>query len=129
MPKLNAAQASELARHFLALAQSIGDYRYRNWKKLKKKDNQQLGNFQWSVLNCGEDMLAISTGLVMNDVKNSLATIEELTEKVEETLTSLAKVQSIINCTAAIVILGGSILAKNPLAIAKAIEDLDSTVS
>jgi hypothetical protein len=129
MPKLNAAQASELARHFLALAQSIGDYRYRNWQKLAKKDNQQLGDFQWSVLNCGEDMLASSTTLVMDDVKNSLAKIEVLTVKVENTLASLSKIQTIINCAAAIVILGGAVISKNPGTITGAIEALEDAVT
>jgi len=129
MPKLNATQASELARHFLALAQAIGDYRYRNWKKLSKKDNQQLADFQWSVLNCGEDMLANSTTLVLDDVKNSLGKIEDLTVKVESTLASLAKIQTIINCAAAIVILGGAVISKNPGTITSAIEALEDAVT
>jgi len=129
MAKLNATQASELARHFLALAQAIGDYRYRNWKKLSKKDNQQLADFQWSVLNCGEDMLANSTTLVLDDVKNSLAKIEDLTVKVESTLAGLSKIQTIINCAAAIVILGGAVMSKNPNSIAGAIEALEEAVS
>ena len=129
MPKLNATQASELARHFLALAQSIGDYRFRNWQKLTKKQNQQLGDFHWSVLNFGEEMLALSTSLVMDDVKNSLDRIGELTVKVERTLGGLAKIQSIINCAAAIVILGGAIMGKDPFAIQKAIDNLAGEVS
>ena len=126
---MTAAQASELAKHFLSLAQSIGDYRFRNWKKLSKKDNQQLGSFQWSVLNFGEDMLAMSTTLVLPEVKNSLTTIEGLTEKVEKTLAGLGKIQHIIQCAAAIVILGGAIMGKDPVAIGKAIQNLADEVA
>ena len=126
---MTAAQASELAKHFLSLAQSIGDYRFRNWKKLSKKDNQQLGSFQWSVLNFGEDMLAMSTTLVLPKVKNSLTTIEGLTEKVEKTLAGLGKIQHIIQCAAAIVILGGAIMGKDPVAIGKAIQNLADEVA
>jgi len=129
MPKMTAAQASELAKHFLSLAQSIGDYRFRNWKKLSKKDNQQLGSFQWSVLNFGEDMLAMSTTLVLPEVKNSLETIEGLTDKVEKTLAGLGKIQKIIQCAAAIVILGGAIMGKDPVAIGKAIQNLADEVA
>ena len=126
---MTAAQASELAKHFLSLAQSIGDYRFRNWKKLSKKDNQQLGSFQWSVLNFGEDMLAMSTTLVLPEVKNSLTTIEGLTAKVEKTLAGLGKIQHIIQCAAAIVILGGAIMGKDPVAIGKAIQNLADEVA
>jgi hypothetical protein len=129
MPKLNTAEANELAMHFLALAQSIGDYRFRNWKRLSRKENHKLGNFQWSVLNFGEDMLALSTVLVMDDIENSLAAIGDLTKKVEQTLSGLGKIQKIINCAAAIVSMGGAIIAKDPSAIEKAIENLAKELS
>jgi len=74
-------------------------------------------------------MLANSTTLVMDDVKNSLAKIEDLTVKVESTLAGLSKIQTIINCAAAIVILGGAVMSKNPNSIAGAIEALEEAVS
>ena len=68
MAKLTAQQANILANNFLGLAQAIGDYRYENWATLSKGDNQKLGTLQRAILNYGEDVLALSTVLVMNDV-------------------------------------------------------------
>jgi hypothetical protein len=122
MAKLTAQQANDLANNFLGLAQAIGDYRFDNWNTLSKTENQSLGNFQWSILSYGEDILALSTALVMDDVQDSLAQINNVTLEIKETIKSLNHLQKAINVAACIVSLGGAIVSKNPQAIVAGIQ-------
>jgi hypothetical protein len=124
MAKLTAAQANILANQFLGLAQAVGDYRFSNWDKLSKNDNQKLGNLQWSILNLGEDILALSTTLVMDEVKDSLTTISDITLQIKATITKLSNIQKAINVAASVVTLGSAIISKNPQSIIKGIDSL-----
>lgn len=117
MAKLTSAQANALANDFLGLAQAIGDFRYDNWSTLSKTQNQQLSNLQWSILNYGEDVLALSTVLVMDDVQASLDQINSITIEIKTTIQQLKDIQKAISIAAAIVTLGGAIISKDPSAI------------
>lgn len=127
MAKLTSKQANELANNFLGLAQAIGDFRYNNWTKLSKDENQRLGNFQWSILNNGEDILALSTTLVMDDVQDSLSQINDVTMQIKGSIDKLENVQKGIDIAAAIVTLGSSIISKNPKSVVKAIKGVIDT--
>lgn len=117
MSKLTSAQANALANDFLGLAQAIGDFRYDNWNEMSKPQNQQLGKLQWSILNYGEDILALSTALVMNDVQTSLDQINDVTLEIRSTIQKLQNVQKVINVAAAIITFGGAVISKDPSAI------------
>ena len=64
MPTLTSQEGNELAMYFLGLAQAIGDYKFDNWNSLSDAEKDTLGKFQRSILNAGEDLLALSTTLV-----------------------------------------------------------------
>jgi uncharacterized protein YoxC len=121
MAKLTSLQANILANNFLGLAQAIGDFRYENWNNLSKADNQKLGDFQRSILNYGEDILALSTTLVMDDVQTSLAQINNVTAQIKGTIKNLQNIQKGINVAASVVTLGAAIISKNPETVASAI--------
>lgn len=121
MARLTSEQANDLANSFLGLAQAIGDFRYHNWNLLSRAENQQLSNFQWSILSYGEDILAFSTTLVLNEAEASLIQIKNITRQIKGTIQTLTDVQKGINVAAAIVALGGSIVSRNPQSIATAI--------
>ena len=125
MEKLTAQQASDLGKTFLALAQSIGDFRYKNWND---PQNQQLGNFQWSILNSAEDIFALSATLVMDDVQRDLAKIKDVTNKINESLKTLRNIQKGIDIAAAVVTLGAAIISKSPQGIVDALNGLFKTV-
>lgn len=127
MAKLNAQQANELAANFLGLAQAIGDYRFNNWKALSRTDNQRLGNMQWSILNSGEDMLALSSNLVMTDVQGSLMQISTITVQIRARLQKMANVQKAINIAATLVTLASAIISKSPGGIVDGIQAVQDT--
>lgn len=122
MAKLTSQQANALANDFLGLAQAIGDFRYDNWNELSKIQNQELGNLQWSVLNYGEDILALSTTLVMDDVDASLEKINKITLEIKSTIQNLKDIQKAINVAAAIVSFGGAIISKDPSSISAGLQ-------
>jgi hypothetical protein len=124
MANLTSKQANELAGYFLGLAQAIGDFRFSNWKDLPKEENQKLGNLQWSILNYGEDILAFSTILVMEEVKVSLQKIKDITSDIKENINSIKNIQKGIIIAAAIVTLGAAIISKNARSVTDAIDCL-----
>jgi len=124
MAKLTSKQANELAGNFLGLAQAIGDFRFSNWKELPKEDNQRLGNLQWSILNYGEDILAFSTMLVMDEVKVSLEKIRDISKDIKDNINSIKNIQKGINIAASIVTLGAAIISKNARSVTDAIDGL-----
>lgn len=121
MPQLTSLQANELANNFLDLAQAIGDFRYNNWDNLSVFDNQRLGNFQWALLNYGEDMLALSTTLVMDDVQGSLSEISQITSEIKTSVKNLQNIQKGIDVAAATVTLAAAIISKKPQAILESV--------
>lgn len=129
MGQLTSEQAHDLANQLLGLAQSIGDFRYEHWTDLSKSQHQLLANQHWSVLIYGEDILTLSTALVMDDLHSSLASIKMLTGQIKATLNSLNDIQEGITIAASIVTLGAAIVNKNPMAIEDAIEDLVKTAN
>lgn len=124
MTKLTAQQVNKLANNFLALAQALGDYRYENFDKLSKAQDQKIRDLHWSILNYADDLYTISATLVMDDVETSLASIDVITTEIQATYKKLELVQKAINVAASIVTLGASILSKNPPAITNGIRDL-----
>jgi hypothetical protein len=129
MAQLTSQQANDLANNFLVLAQSVGDFRINNRSSLTVEDNQKLANWQWSIMNYGEDILAFSTTLVMNDVQTSLTQINDVASKIKGTIQTLQNIQKGINVAAAIVTLGAAIISKNPLTIADAISSVSDAWS
>ena len=124
MAQLTAQQANDLANQFLALAQAIGDFRYNHWNDLSKVQHQRLASQHWSVLNYGEDILALSTALIMDDVSSSLASIKTITGQIKSSLGTLKDIQKGIGITTVIVMLGAAIISQSPIAIAGAIQEL-----
>lgn len=124
MANLTSIQANALSNDFLGLGQAIGDFRYNNWNELSQPQNQQLGNLQWSILNYGEDILALSTTLVMDDVQTSLDKINNITVEIKATMQQLKNIQKAINVAAAIVTLGGAVISKSPSSIGSALQEM-----
>ncbi|MPR35930.1 hypothetical protein [Salmonirosea aquatica] len=122
MANLSAQEANRLANNFLGLAQSIGDFRFNNWNVLTIDENQRMGDLQWSILNYGEDILALSTQLVVEDSKQSLEEINDISTEIKATINTIQQIQKGINVATSIVVLGGAIVSKNPQAIIDALK-------
>jgi hypothetical protein len=128
MENVTPEQAAELAKNFLGLAQSIGNYRFANWKKLSSAENQELSAKQWSILNAGEDMLALSTSLLINEANATIKQIKLITSDIDKTILNIKKVQKVIDIGAAVIQLAAVIIGKQPLAIPSAIGELAKAI-
>ena len=129
MKNLTAQQASDLGKTFLELEQLVADFRYSNWDKLSKLQNQKLGSLQWSILNSAEDIFALSTIIVMDDVQRDLTKIKDITKEINKTLKMLKDIQKGIDIAAAVVTLAAAIISKNPPGIVDSINELSKAVT
>lgn len=103
---------------------AIGDFRYQNWEKLSFEENKELSDMQAAVLRCGEDILAYSTTLVMDEVADSLAKISSVSKEIRDTIKNLESIQKGLDTAAAILVLGAAILNRDPMGIGNSIKDL-----
>ncbi|MCX2493099.1 hypothetical protein OQX63_06420 [Pedobacter sp. PF22-3] len=126
MANLTSQQANQIAGIFLTLAQSIGDYRYKNFERLSKSENQQIKELHFKILECSDNLYTLSATLVMNDIKESLASINHISAQINETYKTLESVQKAINIATSIIDLGAAIISKSPQNIADSIKDLKS---
>ncbi|GAA0878242.1 hypothetical protein GCM10009119_12100 [Algoriphagus jejuensis] len=127
MANLTSEQANKLSDDFFYLATAIVDFRYENWDRLTLEENLELSELQGSILRCGEDILAFSTTLVMDEVAESLAKISSITVEIKDTIRTLTSVQKALDTAAGILILGVAIMQRDPGAIGNSIKDLFAT--
>lgn len=128
MAKLTSTQVNELADNFLALAQSIGDYRYSNNKSLNEAQKKILRESHHRVINYSDDLYTISASLVMDDVSDSLAKLNAITEDIKASYKSLENVQKAINIATSVVTLGASIFSLSPQAIIGSLGNLKEAI-
>jgi len=128
MGKLTSKQVHELANNFLALAQTIGDFRYQNYDTLTKEQNKILRETHKRTLDYSDDLYTLSATLVIDNVKSSLSQLETITENIKTSYQSLEDVQKAIDIATNVITLGASIFSLNPQAISDAIGNLESSV-
>ena len=121
MPALNAKQQAELGDAFLALAQSVGNYRMQHRATLTRAQNRQLQDLHLSLLEYSDGLYTASAKVVIKEVEKSLDAIKGIAAQLLQTYHRLDSVQKAIDVAAAAVNLGGSLLAKDPQALLKAI--------
>ena len=126
MANLTSQQANQIAGNFLALAQSIGNYRYKNFERLSKSSNQQIKELHLEILEYADNLYTLSATLVMSDVKESLASINHISAQIDETYKTLQSIQKAINIATSIINLGEAIISKSPQSIADSIKDLQT---
>ena len=128
MAKLTSKQVNELANNFLALAQSIGDYRYKNYDSLTHAQNKAIRELHRRILDYSDDLYTISASLVMDDIDSSLIILDSITKKIMKSYKSLKDVQKAINIATNVVTLGASIFSLNPQAIVDSMGNLKNSI-
>lgn len=124
MPQLTLREADTLSSHFLGLAQAIGDYRHSHWDQLSKSDNLSLGELQTGLLNASDEMTYEATSLIIDDVRDSLSTINEISNEVRQAINKIDKVQNVVYIATSLVALGAAIVHKDPDSIEASIQHL-----
>lgn len=124
MANLTSKQANQLSDDFFYLGMAIADFRYENWGRLTLEENRELSDMQAAIYRCGEDILAYSTTLVMDEVAESLAKINTITKEIKGTIKSLESIQKGLDAASGILILGAAIVKRDPMEIGNSIKDL-----
>ncbi|PZX54053.1 hypothetical protein [Algoriphagus chordae] len=127
MANLTSEQAMQLSDNFYYLGMAIGDFRYENWDRLSLDDNKELSDTQNMLLQQGEDILAYSTTLIMDEVSESLAKINEIATDISGTIKTLHNIQKGLNIAAALLILGVAITNRDTQGIGNSIKDVVNT--
>ena len=127
MANLTSEQAKELSDNFYFLSVAIGDFRYENWDNLSIEDNKKLSEIQNMLLQTGEDILAFSTTLIMNEVEESLQKINFITSDIQGTIKNLQNIQKGLNTAAALLILGVAIVNRDTEGIEGSIKNIFET--
>ena len=128
MGKLTSKQANELANNFLAVAQSIGDYRIKNYNALTKNQNIKLRQLHKRTLDYSDDLYTMSATLIMDDAENSLLKLDAITKKIKKSYKSLKDVQKAMDIATKVVTFGASIFSLSPLAIIHSINNLKEVI-
>lgn len=124
MANLNSDQAKQLSDNFFYFGMAIGDFRYENWDRLSLEDNKELSDIQNTIIRYGEDILAYSTTLVMDEVEESMTKINFITQEIKRTMKNLGNIQKGLNIAAALLIMGVAITNRNPQEIGNSIREV-----
>lgn len=124
MENLTSQQAADLGKYFLEINGYIEDFRFDSTIPLSNEQKQQLDDLLDQNSRFGQDILALSTKLIMDDVRESMEKIKNITGEIQSTLKTLKNIQKGINIAASVVTLGAAIISKNPGIITGAIKEL-----
>ena len=97
MAKLSTSQLSSLAESFLKMAQTVGEYRVKNHSTLSRKESLEIKDLHRKLLDYADRFYTTSATLQLENVKDSLKKINEITEKVNRTYKSLRSFQKAID--------------------------------
>lgn len=122
MANLTSDQANQLSDNFYKLAIGLADFRVANWDRLSPKQRKELSDIQYTIIRCGEDILAFSTTLVMDEVADSLGQINILADEIRGTIKTLRDIQKGLDVAAGILVLGAAILRRDTMGIGNSIK-------
>ena len=125
MAQLDSKQLHDLADNLSAMAEAIGDYRYKN-PNIPDEQDQEINDLQSSILKDANELYTLSAIIIIDDedIQNSLSTITDITTQIKGTYAKLQTIQKAIDVAASIVAFGAALFSKDPKAVADTINDL-----
>lgn len=109
MAQLTSEQLNLIGAEILSAAQTIGDYRYENYAALSDADKQKLDELHETLLGYSDE-LAFTTAMAnIDDAQAALGQIKQITAAINKNITTLTKVQTVINIAGAVVALAATI--------------------
>ena len=128
MASLTAEQVKELSKQFFRIVTSLGKFREDHWETLSKSQHQKLSQLQRSIYRYSDDLLALSSVFKLKEVDNELTEMNKVTDEVHLVLQKTQKVERVIDIAAKVVMLGGAVISKSPLAIVSSLSELSQDV-
>jgi hypothetical protein len=118
------AQAQALAQAFHDIAAAVGNYRIDQALTLRDAQQFQLQNFQSQLLQNSNNFVTMGLFAEQTDIDTTLQTIAKATAAAKAAISTITKVDKILQILAAAAILGASIASMNPSAVGSGIQGL-----
>ncbi|MGB3586314.1 MAG: hypothetical protein WBA23_07240, partial [Tunicatimonas sp.] len=90
---------------------------------------QELSQLQRSIYCYSDDLLALSSVLKLKEVDNELTEMNKVTDEVHQALQETQKVERVIDIATKVVMLGGAVVSRSPLAIVSSLTELTQEVN
>lgn len=127
MEKLSKNELTQLADSFLILAQIVGDFRIKYYSKLDAAMQDRIRIHHKSLIDCADTFYAASVTVIVEDARQVLAKIQQMTTDLKKSVKKVKKVQDILNAMGAATNTGTALMGKNPLAITASLAELGRT--
>lgn len=110
----NTQEVYQIADFFHNMANAFGNYIQSNKAVLSANERNELYDKQNLLLQASGEVNMIGTAMVLEDVKESLDQLENITTGLNKAIKKALQVQDIINIASTIVQIGTAIISKNP---------------
>ncbi|WP_339708839.1 hypothetical protein [uncultured Kriegella sp.] len=124
MGKLTAEQVKRLADNFAHMANALGNYRYENFERLTKENNQFLKELHAKTLAHTTELYTQSAILVMDDAASSLEHIDSITLETQQLYKKLVGVQKILDRATSVLTLASAIISLDTKEITNSVKKL-----
>ena len=121
MPRLSSDQALALAQGFHDLSVEIGNFRFRQGDELSSTERRRLEDLQFDLLNNSTQFNAISLGMELDELQETVARVGMATIRMKKAIKKLETVQRVVKVATAAVTLGAAVVSMNPGAIVGAL--------
>ena len=121
MPKLTQNQALQIAQAFSGFANTVEDYRFAHFDAFTDLQRASLLNIEGSLRTSSNDFLNMGVNLVLDNVKDALDGLGEVTNLLNHDLTVLVDINKAIHVVGVLLQLGTAIAIGNPAGIVAAI--------
>ncbi len=128
MPPISKDQARDLARAFLNLSHTLGQYRFDHWDELGADRRKAVEDLEWSLQNTSSDLTTHAVGIALDDMDGDLKAIQAATDEAKTIVASIQGVTSLLTIATKALALGGAFIAQNPSAVAEAVGGLFEAV-
>ena len=122
MPKLTVEQSRELAEMFYRLSKELGDYRFANWDKLRRRERLSLEAVEWSLLNASSDFTAGAIDVALADAAPVVKRVAHATKTMKSAIKRAKRVDKVLGIATAALTLAAAVVSGSPSAIASAID-------
>ncbi|MCW3081630.1 hypothetical protein [Segetibacter sp.] len=121
-------QVFQLSDYFGSLAKFIGEYIDFNKGNMSAMERNQLYDTEIDLAQMAGEINMIGVDLVFNDVEETLAQLEIITEGVKLAVKKALAVQHAINIASGLVKIGTAIISKDPRAIVQSTINLGKSL-
>jgi|SRR5215469_15294928 len=123
MPALTQDEARQLAQEFFEVSKNVGDFRFDHFDRLTPQQNIALQNLQHQLSTQSNQLTALAISIGLDDLEPTLDRIQEVTDDVNQAVTTLNDIRRVISIATTFVSLGAAIASGSPTTIASAIQD------